>query len=284
MKNNLVVKKNPLVNARFKLTPLEIKIVFSVISMVDKNDSDFWTYQIKVTDITSEYDKMRKACRSLMTKVFEVQEDNGWLMMSWFSHIRYKKREGMIECAFDPNLKPYLLHIKDNFTSYTLSSVLSMSSTYSIRLYELLKQYEPIGTRTFNIDDLQDMLQIPKSYTVWRDFKRRVLDSSIKEINECSDIKVVYDLITKGRKITAISFSIAPKIKKLTFRQYIHHIRSNFANTTLLRFKDTKTDEIVELSVSTKGLLYNQLDPNWKINGKRADQIWNELFEREIML
>ncbi len=281
MKNNLIVKKNPLVNARYKLSPLEIKIVFSVISMIEKDDSDFWTYQVKIDHLDSDYRNIQRVCRGLMTKVFEIKEDDGWLMLNWFSHIRYKQKERVIECAFDPNLKPYLLHIKDNFTAYTLSSVLSMASTYSIRLYELLKEYEGLGARTFNLDDLQDILQLPKSYRVWRDFKKRVLESAEKDINADTDINISYNFVKSGRKITAISFVIDPKIKKLTLNQYIAHLRSNFVNKTLLCFKDKERDKEVELSVSEKGYLYDKLDVHNKITATRAAELWEYLYKNQ---
>lgn len=281
--NNLVVKKNPLVNARYKLNPLEIKILLSVVGLIDKEDSFFWTYDVPVKDL-GDYKEIKRSCRSLMTKVFEIKEDNGWLMMNWFSHIRYKSKEGLIECSFDPNLKPYLLQLKDNFTSYTLQSVLPMRSSYSIRLYELLKQYEKIGNRAFNLDDLEDIMQVPKSYRVWRDFNKRVLETAQNEINNLSDITISYSPIKTGRKITSVSFTIAPNLNKLPLKQYITLIRSKCVNMTLLHTKDKESGENVELSVSEKGHLYNKLNPNWKINHKYALKIWALMQEKGIGL
>ena len=282
--NNLVVKKNPLVESKYKLNPLELKIILSVIGLIEREDSDFWTYQVSVSDLDSDYKHLKRSCRSLMTKVFEINTDTGWLMMNWFSSIEYKTKSGLIECSFDPKLKPYLLQIKDNFTSYTLESVLPMRSTYSIRIYELLKQYESIGNRVFNLDDLQDILQVPKSYQVWRDFNKRVLEPAKKEINQYSDLKIDYAPVKTSRKITSVNFKISPNLQKMPLKQYISLVRSNCVNKTLLRTNDKITKEKIELSVSDKGYLYNKLNPNWKITHKRALEIWELMKQKNICL
>jgi len=284
MKNSLVVKKNPLVESKYKLNPLEIKILLSVIGLIDKNDSDFWTYQLPAKDLESDYKHLKRSCRSLMSKVFEIETDTGWLIMSWFSSIEYKSNSGLIECSFDPKLKPYLLQIKDNFTAYTLASVLPMKSSYSIRIYELLKQYENIGSRVFNLDELQDLLKVPVSYRVWRDFVKRVLEPAKKEINQHSDIKISYDPVKTGRKITAVSFKIASISSEMTFKQYKAFLRSKCVGKTLVETKDKDTGEKIELSISENGLLYNKLNPDWKLTKKRAERIYKDLYRLGVCL
>ena len=52
-----------------------------------------------------------------------------------------------------------------------------------------------------------------KSFDKWCDFKRRVLDVAVNEINEKSDISVKYDLMRSGRggKIYGIDFEVTKK-------------------------------------------------------------------------
>ena len=132
--------------------------------------------------------------------------------------------------------------------------------------------------------DLEDILQVPKSYRVWRAFNRRVLESAEKEINKFSDIKISYSPIKSGRKITSVSFSISSNLNKLPLKQYITLIRAKCVNMTLLHTKDNETGEKIELSVSEKGHLYNKLNPNWKINHKYALKIWALMQEKGVGL
>ena len=278
---NIVVKKNPLIESKYKMNPLEIKILLSVISMIDKNDSDFWTYRIKIKDL-GEYKEIKRACKSLINRSFEIKDGKSWELYSWFSYIAYKNQYGLIECSFDPRLKPYLLQIKDNFTAYTLESILPMRSTYSVRIYELLKQYESIGSRSFDLNDLQELLQVPKSYRIWRDFVKRVLEPAKKEINQYSDITIDYKPVKTGRKITALNFVIGSNLKEMTLKQYKARVRAKCVGKTILETNDKKTGRKIELSISEKGYLYNKLDPFWKIDKKRADEIWRLMYDKRL--
>jgi len=278
-----VVKENQLINARYKLTPVELKIVLYAIANIEREDMDFWKYTLNISELDIRPEDLKRASKSLMQRVFEIKEPDGWLMISWFSSIRYNSKTGTIELQFDPNLKPYLLQLKANFTAYNLKSVLPMRSGYSIRLYELLKQYEKIGHRVFNVDDLRDLLKVPQSYT-WKDFNRRVLETGQRDINDHSDILVDYEPIKAGRAYTAVKFHITPKEPKETFKQFVARVREECVNKTLAKTKDEQTGEPIELSVDENGHLYNKLNPHWKITKKRAERIWKELYRRAVCI
>jgi len=271
-----IFKSNDLVNARYKLNAVELKLVLYVISHINASDSDFWSYSLKLSELGIRHEDIKASARSLMSKVFEIKRPDGWLMSSWFSSIEYSGKDGTLSVQFDPKLKPYLLQIKKHFTAYSLATVLPMRSAYAIRLYELLKQYESIGHRVINLDELRDILQIPSSYT-WKDIKRQIIDAGLKDIQNYGDIVVDYEAIKTGRAYTAVSFKIGSKSTKETLNQYIDRIRANFVNLTLLVAKDKETGKPLEISVSKSGLLYNKLDPDWHINKKRSLQIWKQL-------
>ena len=281
MENEIVIKENQLVNARYKLSPVELKLVLYAIANIKQDAMDFWKFSLRLSDLDIDHKDLKRAARSLVGKVFEIKEPDGWLMISWFSSIRYNSKNGTIELQFDPNMKPYLLQLKSNFTAYNLQSVLPMRSSYSIRLYELLKQYEKIGHRTFNLDDLRDTLKVPDSYT-WKDFKRQILDKAQQEINENADIFVDYEPIKTGRAFTAVSFTIAPKNEEEGLKRYIERVRREKVNQTLAVTTDRKTKKRIELSVDANGRLYNKLDPHWKISKNRALRIWKDLYQRDL--
>jgi plasmid replication initiation protein len=211
-----------------------------------------------------------------MSKVFEIEQPDGWLLCSWFSSIQYQGSTGTLSVQFDPKLKPYLLQLREQFTAYSLSSVLPMRSAYAIRLYELLKQYEGIGHRVIDVRELRSLLKIPDSYT-WKDIRRQVIESGIQDIDTHSDIVVEYEPIKTGRAYTAVSFKISPRTAKESLNEFVARVRANYVNMTLSKTKDKDTGKPVELSVSKDGLLYNKLDPDWHLNKKRSLQIWRQL-------
>ena len=90
---------------------------------------------------------------------------------------------------------------------------MALQSAHSIRIYELLKQYEKIGSRVFDLDELKLVLVVQELYKRNNDFKRFVIDRAKKELHKHCDITFDYDEIKKGRKIVAVRFYISSKKK-----------------------------------------------------------------------
>jgi plasmid replication initiation protein len=107
------------------------------------------------------------------------------------------------------NIKQYLIDLSRNFTKYELYNILALKSKYSIRLYELFKSYAFQRVKEIELEELKELLGAV-NYE-YRDFKRRIMDKTCEEINYYTDINVSYEAITKGRKVVAIVFYIAPK-------------------------------------------------------------------------
>lgn len=103
-----------------------------------------------------------------------------------------------------PTLIPYLLKLKEKFTTYSLEVAIQFQGKYTTRFYEFCMQVRNQDKKEigFELDFLYELLQLPKSLKVFADFKKRVLDPSINEINEKTEIKASYEAIKTGRKYT----------------------------------------------------------------------------------
>ncbi len=167
-KKAIVVKSNKLVEARYRLTLREQRLILYMISTIRSDDEDFKPYRIAVREFAGmmglvdngAYKAVKAITKGLIEKVLEIETPVGLLQIAWLSSALYHDKEGYVELCFDPKLKPYLLHLKECFTSYKLENVVKLDSMYSIRIYELLKQYQKIGGRTFNIEELRKILGI----------------------------------------------------------------------------------------------------------------------------
>ncbi|MEG0198769.1 MAG: RepB family plasmid replication initiator protein, partial [Acinetobacter sp.] len=101
------------------------------------------------------------------------------------------------------------------FTKYALSDIAGINSGYGIRIYELLVQYRQIGKREISVESLRSMLELGKKYPLFADFKKRVIDTAVDQINECSPLSVSYEQKKTGRKVTHILFSFKEKSKSI---------------------------------------------------------------------
>lgn len=231
MENDLVVKANKLIEARYDLSLNEQKIILYAVSKLDREKEDFNILSLDIRDFfkllgtTKErYSEIRETVRELRKKEVIINTDDGEIITGWLSSIYYKKNKGIIELEFSKNLVPYLLQLREKFTRYQIKNILYLSNKHSIRIYELLKQYERIGKRTFTVDELKKVLMLEGQYKRFDNFELRVLKPTMEEINDYTDIKISYDKIKKGRSINSIKYKIEP----LRICEYKEYLEENY--------------------------------------------------------
>jgi hypothetical protein len=106
------------------------------------------------------------------------------------------------------------MQLKKNFTSFDLENIPRLSSGYSIRLYELLCQYKPLGKRTFHdLDQLQ--LMLGSAYDKYSHFKARVLEPTRKDITKNTNITFEYKELKSGKKVTGLTFHIGDSVPEV---------------------------------------------------------------------
>lgn len=217
--NNVVTKSNILIDANYKLTITEQKIVLYLVSKIRKDDDDFKTYTLSIKQFyellgykgNPKYSEMKKITKNLIGKVVEIREEKKLKQMSWLSYVEYNESDGSVNLSFDPRLKPYLLQLKREFTSYKLKNVMELKSGYSIRIYEILKKWQSLKEVEIPLKELREMVGATDKYQEYHNFKKRVLTTSLKEIEEKTDISFFYHEIKKGKRVTAIHFTIHSK-------------------------------------------------------------------------
>ncbi len=217
--NSLVVKSNYLIEASYRLTTQEQRIILVMASMVKPDDADFQLYRINVRDFNelvgvrneAGYTETKEITKNLLKRVLIIRniENDSELQIGWLASAQYYHGKGYVELEFSPKLKPYLLELRSRFTSYQLKNVLKLKSSYSIRIYELLKQFEKIRERSFEFEDLKKRLGIPEDkYKQYGHFKDKILNKAKKELKGVTDIAFTFREKKKGRKVTGIIFFI----------------------------------------------------------------------------
>ena len=213
----LAIQSNALINARYDMTAFQKKILLYVIAKIQPNDKDFQNYTINIKDFVADadykskmlYEKLRKDTKALISKVYEIEEPDGLLQVSILAKAKYIKNKGIIQVAFAPDLKPYLLQLKEHFTATPLRYVMGFKSTHSIRIYEMLQQFKSTGYFTVSIAELKYRLNLEKKYKTYTLFKRRVVEQAQKELTH-TDMAFTFKEINKGRKIERLEFTVKP--------------------------------------------------------------------------
>ncbi|MDG1634250.1 MULTISPECIES: replication initiation protein [Bacillus] len=222
--NNIVSKSNTLIEANSRLNLVEQKMLLCLASNIEPNDRDFKTYTFPIKQFhdllglngSTKYTELSKITKELLSKVIEIRAGEELIQVSWLSSAIYNRNKGTIDMRFDPLLKPFLLELSSKFTSYRLANVVKLKSTYAIRIYELLKQYEDLRERTISLENLRYYLDAMDVYPNYANFKQRVLKPSQKELNQKTDISFEFEEIKLGRKVQKIRFIIRAQKKKDT--------------------------------------------------------------------
>lgn len=228
MKNGLVVKDNALINASYNLEVTEQRLILLAIinaretqqgitsdSKLEIHASDY-ANQFNVKKETA-YEALKNAVNNLFERQFSFRETTkkgvGIVRSRWVSRIKYIDDSAILEITFAPDVVPLITRLEQHFTSYQLKQVSQLTSKYAIRLYELLIAWREVGkVPKIELSEFREKLGIAANeYKAMNHFKSRVLEPSIKQINEHTDITVSYEQHKTGRTITGFSFSFKQK-------------------------------------------------------------------------
>jgi hypothetical protein len=222
----LVVKSNKLVEARQRLSIQEQRIILLLISKIRPEDVNFLWYKFQILDLakflgieTSKgiYIDVRKAVRKLMKRVLTIDRKEQNIDLHWIEAAAYGEK-GYVKICINQVLKPYLLNLKAHFTKYYIGYVVHLRSTYSIRIYELLKRFENLGEVSFEVDRLKNTLGVDHDeYKLYGHFKNKVVLVAQKELHEKTDITFAFEETKTGKKITGIRFVIKKNDPKQKF-------------------------------------------------------------------
>jgi plasmid replication initiation protein len=266
--NGIVCQSNKLVEARFSLTLNEQKLIIMMVSLISLNDKDFKDYEIRVADFAgllkiknkNIYSEIKDLLLRLTSRTLFIKEETGFLVASWVSSARYIEASGIIQLSFDKKLKPYLLELKSEFTKLNLFTVVQFKSTYTIRIYMLLKQYEKLKVREFDLLDLRQKLGMKEGiYPEFRSFRERVINQAKKELDKkdkdgsfISDITFIFKPIKQGRRIVRLRFLIV-KNKKYKPQKIDTHTKFSVIHNNLKKSKEFHL--LIELGITEKKVL-----------------------------
>ncbi|MBO0611330.1 replication initiation protein [Thiothrix fructosivorans] len=223
---DVIRKSNKLIEARYRLSVWEQRLILTLLINISKQDEDFKRYRIRVADFASQwqlesdnslYEKVHEAADSLVGRTLQISDDPTISKtVSWLAYVEYVRGSGVVELEFHNALKPYLLQLKKHYTEYQLGHVVNFKNQYTIRIYELLKmevfRYKSVGkfSKDFKYEDLRVLLAISKKeYLLFGDFKKRIIAPSVDEISTHTDLEITEVRYGKtGRKVTDITFCV----------------------------------------------------------------------------
>src|SRR5574337_1158955 len=238
-----VVQHNDLISSVAKMDKIPLKIFELAVSCIDTDNppkdniiylskSELFTF-FKVND-SNKHSRFKQAIEVMQKQAYFNIKANKELGIEYESivpipYIKWTDYTNEVILQFQPQIMPYLIELKKNFTQYALSDVMELNSKYSIILYKWLSmnynQYEHYSIKggrreeqlevyqnpSISIKELRIMTDTINLYKTFKDFDSYVLKNSLKEINENTHFNVTYKKLKVGRSIDRIQFHISKK-------------------------------------------------------------------------
>lgn len=225
---SLVVKDNRLIEASYRLDLSEQRLVLMAIVQARENMPITSDTLLEVSaaeyaslchlEPSSAYRRLKEAADSLFQRWVQLKGIDAMtgkpavLKTRWVSSCTYVEKAGLVRLRIAPDIIPYITELEARFTSYALKNVVQMTSTYAIRLYELLVQYKTIGSRDFNLVELKELLDAnEKSYERLDNFRKKVLNIAVGQINDLTDLQIICTDKKLGRSVVGFEFTITQK-------------------------------------------------------------------------
>lgn len=262
----VVRQSNELVEANYRLTMAEQKVILNFIAQLDTTQTNFTVGRIKAKSLSdacgfnakSGYRQLQEVLKKLLSRsvILQRRDGTGWYGSHWVQSCDYvKASNGDSDCAYveyqlDERLCPHFLQLRERFLKAELKSLIGFTHIYSTRFYMIFKNRIKIGTVRYSFQDLCQLLDLPRAYQKkTSDLKSRVIKVAVKEINEKSDIMVEYAYYKDGgRAHVGVEFTFYAKNKKRMIPFSTHPTR-----------KKVLTDEAQEM-------LHRMMDPDrWNI-------------------
>ena len=219
MSNELIHRT--IIEDAVKMSLNDQKVILSIVSQIRKDDEQFESYWLTLRDLSEITgiaprrlrEDIGKICNRLLKKIITFvnpDKPGSFEKMTWFSMAKYDADESKVGFKVSEMLRPYLLGLESKFTTYHLEQIVRMQSTYSIRMYELLRCFIDERGRygkpyRLEIKEIREKLGVPEGkYKAFDNFRRSVIEKTQKELNEKSDINFDFNLIRKGRNVIAI--------------------------------------------------------------------------------
>ena len=224
--NNYVCQANKLIGGKQALKVNSAKLIRAAIMQVVYEDQELKPYVVKISELatllnvptSNIYRDIESITDDIIKNPVYIRSEEGknikWIKIPWVSRCEYNSDVG-IAIKLNDELKPLLLNLKEQYTQYSLDNILAMKSVYAIRIFELLQ--EQIKTKVLpkngidvelSVQYIRECCACDDKYERFSQFKARVLDAAVKEINNKTLYRLEYSCMKTGKVVDKIVFHI----------------------------------------------------------------------------
>lgn len=217
--NNYIVQKNEIIYNTQSLHLYEAKLIRILIMQILKDDTEFKMYKIRVSEFakilnintSNLYSKMNIIAQNLTNSTIYINNKQ----CKWVDYCEYDYSTRSIYTIISNDLKPYLININKNYTKYYFEDISNVRSIYAIRIFELIQaeiKLKMIPKEGVNVKILVNTIRkacnCENKYSHFGMFRKKVIDTAIKEIERVSFYCIKYNYIKDYKKVIGFRFNV----------------------------------------------------------------------------
>ena len=209
---NIIKTSHNLNHFQGSYTKIELDFIYAFISTIKDEDEDFKRYSLTLKELEKKLERrlqlkdIEYIFDSLMKKTFKINNEKELSIYSFFTTLSFNKEDKILSVKFNSDLKPHLIQLQI-YAKGNFKYVLQFKSEYSKRFYMLISQWKSVCEKKYTVEELRNILEIPKSYP-YSNFKRKALLVAEKELKKDSDVFFTFEEVKQGRKVVEIIFYI----------------------------------------------------------------------------
>lgn len=190
------------------LNQYKLMIYLANLYITSNNKQQFYSFQVKniaietgIDNTKDFYSRIKLLIHSLTRKeLVLIDNDGSEMILNWLSSVKFYNKMNTFEIEFSERIKPYLKQIHDFFSGTILYNLTKFKSSHALRFYEIIMERNKGSKIELTIEQLKDIRNLTDKYDKFNDFKKRVIERGVIEINQLSDIDVEYEVIKLNKK------------------------------------------------------------------------------------
>lgn len=230
---NLVVKANSMIEARYSLSLSAQRVFATAISTIDSRQKIEAEQYVEISqqaikdlfgEVTSNtYYTLKQGLDDLIKGSVTIMagEEKG-TVTNWIQSYRFDNRTQSLEVLFTREVIPYISQLNSNFTKYKLKNLVKLTSVYAVRLFEYCCMWlgQERYLNEFSLKDFREMLGVPKGkYQQFGQLKDRVIATAVDQINIYTDFTLEVAFRKAGRSFSHIQLRLNIKEKPESIKQ-----------------------------------------------------------------
>lgn len=200
-----------------KLSLKARKMLYMAISQCRKDDKEFYTYEISVTefaqlmnvDESNVYKEADKITNELMVGFIQHKEESNKYFKKYQLFDTCEYNNGTIKFELNKQMTKFLIDLQKDFSQPLLNDFLKMNSPYSMAIWHLMQRemesHKPSTTKKIQFDlSLEEIRIVTGTENKFKQvgqLKQYVFDKALREIDDNCGVKISYENIKKGRTV-----------------------------------------------------------------------------------